>query len=57
VQAPKARVDQPSAAEPDLPQLAEADWQEFWDEDPDMVLVDMASRLDRQAVDRLFKDI
>jgi anti-sigma factor RsiW len=57
VQAPKAQVDQPSAAEPDLPQLAEADWQEFWDEDPDMVLVEMASRLDRQAVDRLFGDI
>ena len=43
--------------EPDLPQLAEADWQEFWDEDHDMVLAEMASRLDRRTVDRLFRDI
>ena len=56
-QAPKARVDQPPEAEPDLPQLAEADWHEFWDEDHDMVLAEMAARLDRQAVDRLFGDI
>ena len=56
-QAPKARVDQPPEAEPDLPQLAEADWHEFWDEDHDMVLAEIAARLDRQAVDRLFRDI
>lgn len=57
VQAPQTRLDQPPAAEPDLPQLAEADWHEFWEDDPDMVLVEMASGLDRQAVDRLFGDI
>ena len=56
-QAPKAQGSQPPAAEPDLPQLAEADWYEFWDEDHDIVLGEMASRLDRQTVDRLFRDI
>ena len=44
-------------SEPELPQLAEADWLEFLDEDPDMALVEMASGLDRQTVDRLFRDI
>jgi anti-sigma factor RsiW len=57
VQAPKAQVDRPSVAEPDVAQLVEADWHDFWDDDPDMVLIDMASRLDRRTVDRLFRDI
>lgn len=56
-QAPKAQGSQPPTSEPDLPQLAEADWHEFWDEDHDMVLAEMASRLDRKTVDRLFRDI
>ena len=56
-QAPKARLAQPPAAASDRPLLAEADWQEFWDEDHDMALAEMASRLDRRAVDRLFGDI
>ncbi len=56
-QAPKAQGNQPPAAEPDLPQLAEADWQEFWDEDHDLILAEMASRLDRRTLDRLFRDI
>jgi len=47
----------PTVAEYDLPQLDEAEWQQFWDEDPDLALADMAAGLDRQAVDRLFKDI
>ena len=54
---PRAVAQVPQAAEPELPQLAEADWLEFLDEDPDMALVEMASGLDRQAVDRLFRDI
>ena len=56
-QAPTAQGNQPPAAEPDLPQLAAADWQEFWDEDHDLVLAEMASRLDRRTVDRLFRDL
>ena len=56
-QAPRAQGSQPTASEPDLPQLAEAEWQAFWDEDHEMVLAEMASRLDRKTVDRLFGDI
>lgn len=56
-QAPQAGDSQPPAAETDLPQVAEADWQEFWDEDHDLALAEMASRLDRKTVDRLFRDI
>ena len=56
-QASKAQGSRPTASEPDLPHLAEADWQAFWDEDHDMVLAEMASRLDRKTVDRLFGDI
>ncbi len=56
-QASRAGGSQLSAAEPDLPQVAEADWQEFWDEDHDLALAEMASRLDRKTVDRLFRDI
>lgn len=54
---PRAVAQASQAAEPELAQLAEADWQAFWEEDPDMVLVEMAASLDRQAVDRLFGDI
>lgn len=54
---PRAVAQTPQAVEPELPQLAEADWQAFWDEDPDMALVEMAASLDRQAVDRLFGEI
>jgi hypothetical protein len=54
---PRAVAQAPQAAEPELSQLAEADWHQFWDEDHEMALVEMASRLDRQAVDRLFGDI
>lgn len=54
---PRAVAQAPKAAAPELPQVAEADWHQFWDEDQEMALVEMASRLDRQAVDRLFRDI
>ena len=54
---PRAVAQASKAAEPELSQLAEADWHQFWDEDHEMALVEMASRLDRQAVDRLFGDI
>jgi len=56
VEAPQTRGAQPPTAVFDRPQLAEADWQEFWDEDHDTV-AEMASRLDRRVVDRLFGDI
>ena len=42
----------------DLTDVAEGDWDRTWDEDdPDMVLVDMAARFDPGVLDRLFKDI
>ncbi len=47
----------PGEGKSDLPHLVEADWEVFGEEDPDMVLVEMASRLDRRTVDRLFGDI
>ena len=56
-QAPQATGSPLPASEPELPQLAETDWLESLDEDPDMALVEMASGLDRQTVDRLFRDI
>jgi hypothetical protein len=43
---------------PDLSDVAEVDWERTWDDDDqDMVLVDMAARLDPRILDRLFKDI
>jgi len=47
----------PVEGKSDLPHIVEADWEDFGEEDPDMVLVEMASRLDRQTVDRLFGEI
>ena len=41
----------------DLPGLGDADWEAYWEDDPDMVLVEMATQLDRQTMDRLFADI
>ena len=42
----------------DLSDIAEVDWERTWDDDDqDMVLVDMAARLDPRILDRLFKDI
>ena len=35
----------------------DADLETYWDDDPDTVLVEMAARLDRRTVDRLFGDI
>lgn len=40
----------------DLLHLTDAEMEPYWEDDP-MVLVEMASRLDRQTVDRLFGDI
>jgi hypothetical protein len=40
----------------DLPHLTDAEMEPYWEDDP-MVLVEMASRLDRRTVDRLFGDI
>jgi hypothetical protein len=45
----------PSAA--DLPSLGDADWEAYWEDDPDAVLVEMATQLDRQTMDRLFAGI
>jgi len=42
----------------DLADVAEMDWDKTWDDDdPDMVLVDIAAWLDPLTVDRLFTDI
>jgi anti-sigma factor RsiW len=47
-----------SSSSEDLPNLTESDWDEAWDEDdPDMVLVGLAARLDPLTLDRLFQDI
>jgi len=48
-------VQGPKAA--DLPSLGDGVWEAFWEDDPDMVLVEMATQLDRQTMDRLFADI
>jgi predicted anti-sigma-YlaC factor YlaD len=38
--------------------LAETDWARTWDEDdPDMTLIDLASGMDPDTLDRLFRDI
>ena len=55
-QAPVERLGEPSA-DYDLPDLVEADWASDWDDDPDTTLAEMAARLDRRTVDRLFEDI
>lgn len=47
----------PVEGKSELPYIVEADWEDFGEEDPDMVLVEMASRLDRRTVDLLFGDI
>ncbi|HZC68818.1 MAG TPA: hypothetical protein VE201_09400 [Nitrospirales bacterium] len=41
----------------DLPSLGDADWEAYWEDDPDTVLVEMATQLDRQTMDRLLADI
>jgi len=48
-------VQGPNAA--DLPSLGDVAWEAYWEDDPDMVLVEMATQLDRQTMDRLFADI
>ena len=54
----KGEMTQTANTAPDLPDLAEADWDKVLDEDdPDMALMDLAAGLDPATVDRLFKDI
>ena len=48
-------VQGPNAA--DLPSLGDAVWEAFWEDDPDTVLVEMATQLDRQTMDRVFAAI
>ena len=48
-------VHGPNAA--DLPSLGDAVWEAFWEDDPDTLLVEMATQLDRQTMDRVFADI
>ena len=50
-------VQSPVEGKSDLPHVVEADWEVFGEEDPDMVLAEMAARLDRHAVDRIFGEI
>ena len=55
---PKSEAINNGSRGSDLGDVAEVDWDKTWDEDdPDMVLVDIAARLDPLTVDRLFKDI
>jgi anti-sigma factor RsiW len=53
----KTVVQAPVKGLPDGPDHVEADWPGAWYEDPDTILVEMASSLDRQTVDRLFGEI
>ncbi len=39
------------------PALSVVDWENYWEEDPDAVLLEMTTRLDPQALDRLLADI
>jgi hypothetical protein len=56
--APKSEAINTGGQGSDLGDVAEVDWDKTWDEDdPDMVLVDIAARLDPLTVDRLFRDI
>ena len=41
----------------ELSGLGDAGWEASWEDDPDTVLAEMASRLDRRTVDQLFRDI
>jgi hypothetical protein len=54
-----AQKSEPSVqtAAAELPHVTDAEWQQFWDDYHDMVLVEMASQLDRRTVDRLFAGI
>ncbi len=45
----------PQAVE--LSSLGDAGWEASWEDDPDTVLAEMASRLDRRTVEQLFRDI
>lgn len=57
IQAPNEQtVAQAPQASSELPHLTDAEMEPYWEDDP-MVLVEMASRLDQQTVDRLFGDI
>ena len=56
--AQKTEVINNGSRDSDLADVAEMDWDKTWDEDdPDMVLVDIAAWLDPLTVDRLFKEI
>jgi len=55
-QVPVEQLDEPSVNH-DRPDLIEEDWPGDWEDDPDTILVEMASSLDRRTVDRLFEDI
>jgi predicted anti-sigma-YlaC factor YlaD len=41
----------------DLSNPGDVEWEAYWEDDPDTVLVEMAAQLDRQTMDRLFADI
>jgi hypothetical protein len=58
VQAPTEQtVAQTPQGSQNRPHLTDAELDPYWEDDPDTVLVEMASRLDRRTVDRLFGDI
>jgi Putative zinc-finger len=53
---PEQTVAQGPNAE-DLSNPGDVEWEAYWEDDPDTVLVEMATQLDRQTMDRLFAGI
>ncbi len=53
----EATAPAPSVQTADLSAVVDADWHDYWEDDPDTVLVEMAGQLDRQTLDRLLAGI
>ncbi len=53
----QVQAEQPPSTQLDLPTVVDADWHDYWEVDPDAVLIDMARHLDRRTLDRLFAGI
>lgn len=57
VEAPAPSFQAADFTTADLPGVADADWHDYWEVDPDAALVEMARQLDRQTMDRLLAGI
>ncbi len=57
VEAPAPSFQTADFTTADLPGVADADWHDYWEVDPDAALVEMARQLDRQTMDRLLAGI